>query len=62
MPKVTCEECGCAVRMTRKWLEEAGAPTCGCGGEMQQEGGAKEVKYLLGQQKFPSMPEDQSGE
>ena len=28
--KVACE-CGCVVRMTRKWLDEVGPPTCGCG-------------------------------
>jgi len=36
MLKVECPDCGCVVRMTRKWLDEAGAPTCGCGGEMQE--------------------------
>jgi hypothetical protein len=39
MLKVTCKECGCVVRMTRKWLDEAGLPTCGCGGEMEEDGG-----------------------
>jgi hypothetical protein len=34
MRKVSCPKCGCIIRMTAKWLEEAGAPTCGCGGEM----------------------------
>jgi len=34
--KVVCE-CGCVVRMTRKWLDEVGPPTCGCGGEMVEE-------------------------
>lgn len=34
MLKVTCQACGCIVRMTRQWLEQVGAPTCGCGGEM----------------------------
>lgn len=62
MLKVTCKECGCAVRMTRKWLDEVGAPTCGCGGGMQQEEVAKEVKFLPEQQKFQLMIEDQSGE
>lgn len=33
--KVTCLECGCIVRMTAKWLEETGPPTCGCGGTME---------------------------
>jgi len=34
--KVACE-CGCVVRMTRKWLDEVGPPTCGCGGAMVEE-------------------------
>jgi len=34
--KVVCE-CGCVVRMTRKWLDEVGPPTCGGGGEMVEE-------------------------
>ena len=38
MLKVTCEQCGCVVRMTRKWLDEVGLPTCGCGGDMFEEG------------------------
>ena len=42
MLKVTCKECGCVVRMTRKWLDEAGLPTCGCGGEMIEEEGGEE--------------------
>ena len=42
MLKVTCKKCGCVVRMTRKWLDEAGVPTCGCGGEMIQEEGDEE--------------------
>lgn len=29
MLKVTCPACGCIVRMTEKWLDEAGAPFCG---------------------------------
>jgi hypothetical protein len=40
MLKVTCADCGCTIRMTRKWLDDAGAPTCACGGTMA-EGGAK---------------------
>lgn len=39
MLKVTCAECGCIARMTRQWLDDVGAPTCGCGGEMQEGGG-----------------------
>jgi hypothetical protein len=39
MLKVVCKTCGCVVRMTRKWLDDAGLPTCGCGGEMEEEGG-----------------------
>ena len=34
--KVACE-CGCVVRITRKWLDEVGPPTCGCGGAMVEE-------------------------
>ena len=34
MLKVTCKECGCVVRMTRTWIDDAGLPTCGCGGKM----------------------------
>jgi hypothetical protein len=34
--KVACE-CGCVVRITRKWLDEVGPPTCGCGGKMAEE-------------------------
>jgi hypothetical protein len=36
--KVTCE-CGCVVRMTRKWLDEVGPPTCGCGTAMVEKEG-----------------------
>jgi len=39
MLKVTCKECGCVIRMTQKWLNEAGAPTCACGGEMVEGNG-----------------------
>ena len=38
MLKVTCSACGCLVRMTRQWLDTCGVPTCGCGGEMIEEG------------------------
>jgi hypothetical protein len=36
MLKVECnrKECGCVLRMTKKWLEDVGAPRCGCGGTM----------------------------
>jgi hypothetical protein len=34
MIKVECGSCGCVARMTRKWLDEIGPPTCGCGGDM----------------------------
>ena len=34
MLKVECVDCGCVLRMTAKWLTEAGVPTCGCGGGM----------------------------
>lgn len=36
MLKIECERCGCIVRMTRKWLDETGVPTCGCGGVMEE--------------------------
>ena len=29
--KVKCGACGCNFRMSPKWLNESGAPTCGCG-------------------------------
>jgi len=37
MLKVMCmnDHCGCIVRMTQKWLDAAGEPTCGCGCEME---------------------------
>lgn len=34
MLRVSCPGCGCVARMTRKWLDESGTPTCGCGTEM----------------------------
>lgn len=36
MLKVECPRCGCVVRMTRKWIEEAGTPTCACGEQMEE--------------------------
>ena len=33
--KVECIECGCILRMTQKWIDSPGVPTCGCGGHMQ---------------------------
>lgn len=36
MLKVSCADCGCVIRMTRTWLDSAGAPTCGCGGTMDE--------------------------
>lgn len=38
MLKITCEACGCVARMTRTWLDNAGAPTCGCGAVMREAG------------------------
>ncbi len=35
MLKVSCPNCGCILRMTAKWLEEAGVPRCGCGADME---------------------------
>lgn len=39
MLKVVCQrkKCGCTIRMTRKWLDQTGAPTCACGGTMKEE-------------------------
>lgn len=37
MLKVECSACGCTVRMTRKWLDDAGAPVCGCGEQMTEQ-------------------------
>ena len=34
MMKVECPSCGCICRMTAKWLDEVGEPTCGCGTQM----------------------------
>ena len=34
--KVACPDCGCILRMTQKWLDTVGPPTCGCGTEMEQ--------------------------
>jgi len=42
MLKVLCKDCGCVVRMTRKWLDDVGTPTCACGGEMIEEEGEEE--------------------
>lgn len=43
MLKVTCKECGCVIRMTQKWLDEVGTPTCACGGEMVEGKGVPEI-------------------
>lgn len=32
--KIECMTCGCLLRMTLKWIDKVGLPTCGCGGEM----------------------------
>lgn len=29
-----CPDCGCRVRITFAWIEKAGLPRCGCGGQM----------------------------
>jgi hypothetical protein len=31
---LTCPMCACLVRISRKWLDMAGCPTCGCGAKM----------------------------
>jgi hypothetical protein len=32
---LVCRECGCKVSISAKWLDEVGAPTCGCNGLME---------------------------
>ena len=39
MLKITCQDCGCIARMSRQAIEEAGLPTCGCGGAMAEGAG-----------------------
>lgn len=34
--KAECPECGYVIRVTKKWIEEAGYPTCPCGCEFQE--------------------------
>jgi hypothetical protein len=36
MLKLMCLNCGCIVRMTRKWLDDVGEPTCGCGFQFEE--------------------------
>lgn len=36
MLKVACPACGCLCRMTRQWLDDAGAPQCACGERMAE--------------------------
>lgn len=36
MLKVACPDCGCIVRMTQKWVDTSGIPTCGCGTKMEE--------------------------
>lgn len=33
--RLECDKCGCKVTMTTKWLDNAGAPTCACGGRFE---------------------------
>jgi len=39
MLKVVCSDlqCGCVIRMTKKWQEQVGLPMCGCGACMKAE-------------------------
>ncbi len=39
--KVTCNDCGYAVKTTQKWIDW-GLPTCCCGDKMEVEGGAED--------------------
>ncbi len=36
MLKIECRDCGCIVRMAQKWIDDAGVPTCACGGAMAE--------------------------
>jgi hypothetical protein len=38
MLKVLCPGCGCICRMTQKWVDDAGPPTCACGEQMCLDG------------------------
>lgn len=53
MLKVECPECGCICRMTAKWIDEVGCPTCACGSPMYLEGEAPEPP----EQEEPASPE-----
>lgn len=37
---LACVDCGCKVRISLRWIEEAGLPRCGCGGEFMESGNA----------------------
>ncbi len=34
--KANCPDCGYVVRVTRKWIDEAGLPICPCGGQFEE--------------------------
>ncbi|MEN6367723.1 MAG: transcription elongation protein SprT [Thermoguttaceae bacterium] len=51
MLKVVCVECECIVRMTQKWLDEVGPPTCACGGQMMLDGEMPEDEVPAGEPK-----------
>jgi hypothetical protein len=34
--KAECSDCGYIIRVTQKWIDDAGLPTCPCGTEFQQ--------------------------
>lgn len=38
--KVICPDCGCPIRMTRRWIDAGAMPTCGCGGKMAEDDAA----------------------
>lgn len=37
--KATCPGCGYVIRVTKKWIEQAGLPTCPCGEDFQEGDG-----------------------
>ena len=44
MKKVVCEESGYTVRMTKKWFEQLGYPSCPCHNKQMCQEGEKDEK------------------
>jgi len=47
--KIICSKptCGCVARITRRWLDEVGLPTCGCGSAMAEEEKSERAEKFL---------------